>query len=164
VVDPHDEKHHLGGEEEGGISSESAERQTRTFRHAEDMNDVILTTVKAGAPGLDVPGQGRARRYVGEMTIAEAPGVHRNTLDLRNRHAVAAETHRGQGLRITDGNGGDTRQTERAVEDTDRLRPRLYRHRLVPIRLDPRTDRLRDHQLDLHPGRETTLGGNVRYL
>lgn len=128
------------------------------------MNDVILTTVKAGAPGLDVPGQDRARRRVGEMTIAGAPGVRQNTPDLQNHRAAAAETARGLGLRIMDGNAGDSRQSARAVIDIGRLRPRLYHRRPVPVHRDPRTDHLRDRQLDLPPGRETLPGGNVRYL
>lgn len=165
AADPHDEKHRYLGEEgeDGGIGLENVERQTRTFRHAEDMNDVILTTVKAGAPGLDVPGQGRARRRrVGEMTIVGALGVHRNTPDLQSRRVAAAESVRGPGLRTMDGNGGHTREIGKVVTDIDRPRPRLYRHRLA-LR-DLHANRLRDRQLDLHPGKEIPTGGNVRYL
>lgn len=159
-----DERHHHPEEEDGGIGSESAERQTRTFRHAEDMNDVILTTVKAGAPDLDVPGQGRARHRVGGMTIAGAPGARRNTLDLRSRRVAAAEIGQDLGLRTMDENGEEIRQTGRAVIDTDRLHLRLHHHPLVLTRQDLRMNHRRDHQPGLRPGKEGPTGGSVLYL
>lgn len=167
AVDPHGGKHHPeeeGEEEGGGIGSESAERQTRTFRHAEGMNNVILTTVKAGAPDLDVPGQGRARRRVGEMTTAGAPGVRRNTQDLQNRRVAVAETTRGRGLQNMDEKEEATLQTERAVIDTDHPRIRLRLHLLVLIHRDPRMNHHRDHRPGLRPGREDLPGENVLYL
>lgn len=165
AVGPRGEKHHCPEEEEdGGIGSESAERQTRTFRHAEDMNNVILTTVKAGAPDLDVPGQGRARRRVGEMSIAGAPGVHRNIPDLQNRRVAAAETARGRGLQTMDGNGEDTRQTGRAVIGTDRPHIRLHRRLLILTQRDHRMNHLQGHQPGLRPGRGDPIGENVLYL
>lgn len=164
MADPHVEKHPHPGVEHGGIDLESAERQTRTFRHAEDMNDVILTTVKAGALDLDVPGQGRARRRAGEMTIAGAPGVRQNTPDLRNRRAAAVGTARGLGLRTMDENGEDTRQTGRVVINTDRPRLRLHRHLPVLTHQNPRMNHRRDHQPGPRPEREALTGENVLYL
>lgn len=159
----HDERHHPPGEEDGEIGSESVERQTRTFRHAEDMNDVILTTVKAGAPDMDVPGQGHARHRGGEMIIAGAAGAHPDSPDPQNR-AVIAETGQGLSLQIMDGNVGHIRQIEKAVIGTDHLRHHHFRHHLVLGPRDPRMNHPQGHQLGPHPGRETQAGENVWYL
>lgn len=133
---------------------------------------MILTTVKAGAPDLDVPGQGHAhRRRVGEMTIAGATptGVRQSTPDRRSPAATTTgETARGPGPRTMAGNDGRCRPNARAGIDTDRPRRRLP-DRHLPIRGLPgrRMTRPRDLRLGLRRlVRETlTVGGeSVQYL
>lgn len=135
------------------------------------MNDVILTTVKAGTPDLDVPGQGHARRHVGEMTIAGATptGARQSTPDRRSRAApTIGETARGPGHRTMAGNDGRYHRNARAGIDTDRPRHRLPAlHLPIPGLPGHHMTRPRDLHLDLRRLVRETLtvgGGSVQYL